>query len=149
MFIKVQNLRSNTFLSDEEGGGESPNRGRGEWRGGMLWGLWWWGQLLRTFWRENLRSNKKQKNSNDVVMNKTDGMLIQSLWRLWVYRREGELLPGCIHTEHQTLRNIRGMVGTQDTGVLKVSFTPTVKKDAFMVCLCHRLMGNVTIVWPR
>lgn len=35
-------------------------------------------------------------------------------WRLWVYRRGGELLLGYIHTEHQNLKNIRGMVGTQE-----------------------------------
>lgn len=109
----------------------SPNRGRGGWWGGMLWGLWWRGQLLRSFWRENLRSKKikKGKNSNDVVMNKTDGLLIQSLRRLWVYHRGGELLPGCIHTEHQNLRNIRGMVGTQEASLPQ-------SRKMFLWCVC-------------
>lgn len=39
---------------------EGPNRDRGGVRGGMLWGLWWRGELLRTSWRENLRSKEKK-----------------------------------------------------------------------------------------
>lgn len=69
----------------------------------------YWGQSGGKTWGVK---KKKWKNSNDVVMNKTDGLLIQSLRRLWVYHRGGELLQGCIHTERRNLRNTRG------TGVL-------------------------------
>lgn len=113
--INAHNLGSK---HDEEGGGEGPNRGRDGWRGGMLWGIWWLGQLLGTFWRGNLGSEAKRKNSNDVVMNKIDGLLIQSWRRLWFYHRGGEFLQGCIHTERRNLRGTRGLELQDDGGQL-------------------------------
>lgn len=65
----------------------------------------YWGQSGGKTWGIK---KKKWKNSNDVVMNKTDGLLIQSFKRLWVYHRGGELLQGCIHRERRNLENMRG-----------------------------------------
>lgn len=65
----------------------------------------YWGQSGGKTWGVK---EKKAKNSNDVVMNKTDGSLIQSLRRLWVYHSGGELLQGCIHTERRNLRSTSG-----------------------------------------
>lgn len=69
-------------------------------------------------------------------MNKTDGLLIQSLRRLWVYRRGGELLQGCIRTERRNLRNTSG------SGCYWLSFSPSAKKVDLKVRLGH---GMVTM----
>lgn len=47
-----------------KGGVEDPNRGTVGWQD-MLWGIWWLGQLLRAFWRENLRKSKEKENKRN------------------------------------------------------------------------------------